>query len=156
MLEQPGRNQANCLTGLYFFMATGKLTAKQQKFVDAYNGNATEAALAAGYSQKTAQAIGAENLRKPLIARAIRDRGEKEAAPLIASRQDRQRFWSDMMNNPKADPRNRLKASELLGKANADFTENINLRVSLEDKLRKCSDEELNDRLTALEEEARS
>lgn len=53
-----------------------KLTLKQKRFVDAYieTGNATEAARRAGYSEKTAYATGAENLRKPQIQKAIQER----------------------------------------------------------------------------------
>jgi phage terminase small subunit len=50
------------------------LTAKQARFVEEYlknRGNATQAAIDAGYSKKTARAIGAENLTKPDIAAAI-------------------------------------------------------------------------------------
>lgn len=45
------------------------LTAKQKKFCDEYvtDLNATQAAIRAGYSKKTAYAIGWENLRKPEI-----------------------------------------------------------------------------------------
>lgn len=41
-----------------------KLTIKQQRFADEYiiSGNATEAAIKAGYSKKTAAVIGNENL----------------------------------------------------------------------------------------------
>ncbi len=51
------------------------LTPKQRLFVTAYlaNGfNATKAAKEAGYSEKTAYSIGAENLTKPVIAAAIK------------------------------------------------------------------------------------
>lgn len=50
-----------------------KLTPKQQRFVSEYLrlGNATKAAIAAGYSEKTANRIATENLSKPVIARAI-------------------------------------------------------------------------------------
>lgn len=50
------------------------LTAKQQKFVSEYivSFNATQAAINAGYSEKTAYSIGHENLSKPEIANAIR------------------------------------------------------------------------------------
>lgn len=50
-----------------------KLTEKQKRFVDYYieTGNQTEAAIRAGYSKKTAYAIGAENLNKPQIRAAI-------------------------------------------------------------------------------------
>lgn len=49
------------------------LTGKQQRFVDEYliDLNATQAAIRAGYSEKTAYSIGEENLRKPEIAQAI-------------------------------------------------------------------------------------
>ena len=49
------------------------LTAKQRRFVDEYliDLNATQAAIRAGYSAKTANAIGPENLVKPCIAQAI-------------------------------------------------------------------------------------
>lgn len=52
-----------------------RLTRKQFAFVAAYlgpcKGNATRAALEAGYSPKTAAFIGAENLNKPKIQAAI-------------------------------------------------------------------------------------
>ncbi|MFK0377834.1 terminase small subunit [Pandoraea sp. NPDC090278] len=53
-----------------------KLTKKQQRFVDEYliDLNATQAAIRAGYSEKTAYAIGAENLSKPQISEAVAER----------------------------------------------------------------------------------
>ena len=50
-----------------------KLTDKQRAFVAEYlvDLNATQAAIRAGYSAKTAGAIGDENLRKPAIAKAV-------------------------------------------------------------------------------------
>ena len=57
------------------------LTGKQQAFVDEYlkTRNATKAALAAGYSPKTAYSIGSENLKKPEISEAIRLRTTESA-----------------------------------------------------------------------------
>ena len=51
------------------------LTPKQQRFVEEYliDLNATQAAIRAGYSEKTAHSIGAENLIKPEIQKAIAD-----------------------------------------------------------------------------------
>lgn len=51
----------------------GKLTPKQERFVAEYliDPNATQSALKAGYSKKTAYSIGQENLKKPEIASAI-------------------------------------------------------------------------------------
>ena len=51
-----------------------KLTVKQQSFINAYlvnGGNASAAARAAGYSKKTAKSVGAENLTKPDIKKAL-------------------------------------------------------------------------------------
>lgn len=50
-----------------------QLTAKEERFVQEYLAdlNATQAAIRAGYSQKTARQIGAENLSKPVIQAAI-------------------------------------------------------------------------------------
>ncbi len=50
-----------------------KLTPKQERFVAEYliDLNATQAAIRAGYSEKTAQVIGSENLSKPMIAAAV-------------------------------------------------------------------------------------
>lgn len=49
------------------------LTDRQQRFVAEYliDLNATQAAIRAGYSEKTARSVGSENLTKPDIAEAI-------------------------------------------------------------------------------------
>ena len=58
-----------------------KLTPKQQRFIDEYliDLNATQAAIRAGYSEKTAHSIGEENLKKPGIAQAVNSALEKRA-----------------------------------------------------------------------------
>lgn len=103
------------------------LTPKQQRFVDAYTGNGVAAARAAGYAgnAEVLAAVAHENLRKPQIARAIEESQRKAAAPLIADRQERQAFWSDIMRNREANLLGRLKASELLGKSEVDFTDKV-------------------------------
>lgn len=54
------------------------LNDKQQRFVEEYliDLNATQAAIRAGYSAKTARQIGDENLSKPDIAEEVRKRIE--------------------------------------------------------------------------------
>jgi phage terminase small subunit len=99
------------------------LNARQRAFVEAYCGNATEAALQAGYSPKTAAFIGAENLKKPKIAAALKEREDKRLASLIATREERQRFWTSMMRDEDRKEADRLKASELLAKSEGDFLE---------------------------------
>ncbi len=54
------------------------MTPKQARFVEEYliDPNATQAAIKAGYSKKTARFVGCENLTKPYIAAAI-DKAQK-------------------------------------------------------------------------------
>ena len=63
----------------------GGLLPKQAAFVAEYliSGNATQAAIHAGYSPKTAHVIGQENLKKPAIASLL---AQKQS--VIAARQD--------------------------------------------------------------------
>lgn len=63
-------------------MARAALTPKQEAFVREYlvDLNATQAALRAGYSPKTAPFIGAENLKKPQIASAIAEAQSQRAS----------------------------------------------------------------------------
>lgn len=52
------------------------LTAKQRRFVEEYcvDFNATQAAIRAGYAERSAKEIGSENLTKPNISDAIKAR----------------------------------------------------------------------------------
>lgn len=52
-----------------------RLTEKQRRFAEKYLelGNATQAAIEAGYSERTAAEIGSENLRKPQILAYYRE-----------------------------------------------------------------------------------
>jgi phage terminase small subunit len=103
----------------------GGLTERQRRFVREYAkcGNATAAARAAGYKCPDPQ--GRENLRKPTIAAALAELMAGREASDIATIEERQRFWSAVLRGEEtqADMRDRLKASELLGKAQGDFTE---------------------------------
>lgn len=67
-----------------------KLTEKQKRFADYFieTGNQTEAAIKAGYSERTARAIGSENLTKPNIRKYIDDRLEQLASERIADQRE--------------------------------------------------------------------
>lgn len=58
-----------------------KLTAKQEMFCKEYliDLNATQAAIRAGYSEKTAQQVGSENLLKPVISEKIKSAMDKRS-----------------------------------------------------------------------------
>ncbi|MBZ1502622.1 terminase small subunit [Leuconostoc mesenteroides] len=64
-----------------------KLTPKQKKFADEYikTGNATQSAIEAGYSKKTAAVIATENLIKPNIKAYIDERMTEIASERVMS-----------------------------------------------------------------------
>ena len=81
-------------------VVVAKLNAKRQAFVDAWEGNATAAALAAGYSPKTAYSQGQRLLKIAEVQEAIKAREAQRLAPTIASR--RERVEMDMTLSPAA------------------------------------------------------
>jgi phage terminase small subunit len=88
------------------------LTPKQQRFVEEYlvDLNATQAAIRAGYSKKTARAIGAENLTKPDIAAAVaagRAKASEKAELSVGWVLDRLRTVAErcMQSEPVVDKR---------------------------------------------------
>ena len=76
-----------------------KLTAKQRRFVDEYliDFNATQAAIRAGYSEKTAAVIATENLRKPNISEFISERMRQKESELIAGQDEVMKYLSAVM-----------------------------------------------------------
>ena len=105
-----------------------KLTGKEQRFVDYYDGDQTKAARLAGY--KNPDRRGYELLKRPKVAEAIRAREENERRPHIADRQRRQEFWTEVMEDKEQKMQDRLKASEYLAKSEADFVERRDLSSS--------------------------
>jgi len=98
-------------------------TVKQQRFIEAYNGNATEAAIKAGYSAKTAYAMGQRLLKNVETQKAIQSRESMVVRALIADREELQAFWTATMRDSSEAMPCRLKASELLGKSMGVFLE---------------------------------
>ena len=100
------------------------LTTKQKAFVAAYRGNAAEAARIAGYSPKWADRQAHTLMEKNgEIADAIREREKERTDSMIATREERQTFWTSVLRDPETELRDRLRASELLGKSEGDFLE---------------------------------
>jgi len=106
------------------------LTSKQSKFCELYaanGGNATQAAKEAGYKQ--ARSMASENLTKHDIKAYIQKLTQAETNERIATAADRQAFWTSIMRGSAGEGEgplrinDRLKASELLGKAQGDFIE---------------------------------
>lgn len=82
-----------------------KLTAKQQRFCDEYlvDLNATQAAIRAGYSEKTAAVIATENLRKPNIAEYIKIRMDEKEKGLIADQNEVLKYLTSVMRREKKE-----------------------------------------------------
>lgn len=103
------------------------LTPKQKAFADNYienGGNATAAAKAAGYSEKTARDIGSENLTKPRIREYIASRQQQIDSDRIASIRELQEIRTAIARGEEKDdfgfspsPEARLKAISDLEKA---------------------------------------
>ena len=105
------------------------LTSKQQRFIEAYTGNATEAARMAGYSAKTAYSPGQRLLKNSDVAAAIQRREAERQADIVATREERLMFYTQVMRNVEEDTKHRLKAAELLGKAEGDFLERVEVET---------------------------
>lgn len=76
-----------------------KMTEKQKRFCDEYliDLNATQAAIRAGYSEKTAAVIANENLRKPYIKEYIENRLAEKEKNLIADQDEVMRYLTSVM-----------------------------------------------------------
>lgn len=124
------------------------LTSKQRKFCDEYliSGNATDAAIKAGYSPKTAKQTGSENLAKPDLKAYIETELEKLHSAKIADAQEVLEYLTAVMRGQHTEQvlklvgdgiqtiadidvsaKERLKAAELIGKRYALFSDKIDL-----------------------------
>lgn len=125
-----------------------KLTPKQKAFADYYIqlGNATEAAIKAGYSKKTAKQMGTENLSKPYLQEYIDKRLKEIESDRIADAKEVMEYLTKGMRmeieeevvvtenigdymseakimKKKISAKDANKCAELLGKRYAMFTE---------------------------------
>lgn len=122
------------------------MTPKQKRFCDEYliDCNATQAAIRAGYSEKTAYSIGNENLSKPEIKAYIDERLAEIQSKSIASATEVMQYLTSVLRgesyssvlslcgngcqellDKQPDEKERLKAAELIGKRYGLFTDKI-------------------------------
>lgn len=94
------------------------LTPKQAAFVREYmiDLNATQAAIRAGYKEKTAYQTGAENLRKPQIQQAIQELHKVAEEKCTVTLEWILSQIAAIATDEEARTADRLKALELLGK----------------------------------------
>ena len=124
------------------------LTARQKKFCDEYliSGNATDAAIKAGYSPKTAKQTGSENLAKPDLRAYIDEQLEKLHSAKIADAEEVMKYLTSVMRGEHTEQvlklvgdgiqtvtdievsaKERIKAAELIGKRYALFSDKMDL-----------------------------
>lgn len=122
------------------------MTPKQKRFCDEYliDCNATQAAIRAGYSAKTAKQIATENLSKPDLRAYIDQRLEEMQSKKIASSEEVMQYLTSVMRGESRssvlslcgdgcqeviekapDEKEQLKAAELIGKRYGLFTDKI-------------------------------
>lgn len=136
-------------------MIVTNLTAKQKRFCDEYliSLNATQAAIKAGYSKKTAKVIGNENLSKPYLREYIDKRMEEKEKELIADQDEVLKYLTSVLRGDsqsaeivvegagdgyseariimkEPSEKDRLKAAELLGKRYSLFKDSMKLDVT--------------------------
>lgn len=124
------------------------MNAKQKRFCDEYliDCNATQAAIRAGYSPKTAKQIGQENLTKPDLKKYIDEQLERIHSEKTADAQEVLEYLTAVMRGEHTEQvlkligegiqtvtdidvsaRERLKAAELIGKRYGMFKDNVNV-----------------------------
>lgn len=95
------------------------MNQRQRAFCEAYllSGNATEAAIKAGYSPKSARSIGQRLLTFADIREYLAQRNAQIIAENTATLEEIYSFWTVTMRDQASKPADRLKTSELLSKA---------------------------------------
>ena len=122
------------------------LNDKQQRFADEYliDLNATQAAIRAGYSEKTASQQGARLLGNVKVSAYIEERMANQKEDTIASADEVMRYLTsvirgksrshvlardglgaDYIMEKPPDEKERLKAAELMGKRHQLFTDKV-------------------------------
>lgn len=110
---------------------TTELTAKMQRFVAEYlvDGNATRAAIAAGYSERTAARIGSELLTKPAIKVAITKALKAQEKRTLITADSNLRAIERLAQKAEGvgDWAPAIRARELIGKHYRSFIDKVEL-----------------------------
>lgn len=106
------------------------LTPKQRVFADKYIelGNATKAALAAGYSPRSANAIGQQNIAKPLIREYVDKFMQEQSNERVASAQEVLETYTKIL-------RGELTGKTLIGRGMGE-QEIVDIEPTVQEKLK--------------------
>jgi phage terminase, small subunit len=110
-----------------------KLNARQKAFCEYYVacGNATEAAIKAGYKEKNARFIGSENLTKANIKKYIEELQEKAKGNRIMTAIERREFLTSMIKDGAVKDTDRLKAVDILNKMDGEYTQKVEVNGNI-------------------------
>ena len=101
------------------------MTPKQKLFCEyycgEYFGNAYQAAIAAGYSPKTAKSAKQQIMEKHGVKKYLDELRHKETKKRIATVDDIKAFFTDIMNDTEQATKDRIRAAELLAKTAGAF-----------------------------------
>lgn len=142
-----------------------RLTVKQRKFIAAFveSANATQSAIEAGYSKRTARVIGQENLLKPAIKSAIDKRlKEIDSAKIMSSKEIMERLskiargeateevivtFKDGYDKTKktGDLSTQVRAMQELSKRYDAAGQNVNAETDWAEMVREAEKEEADD-----------
>ena len=128
---------------------TQKLTLKQQRFIDEYiiSGNATQAAINAGYSKRTAKQTGTENLAKPYLKAELDRRNAEIQSQKTADMTEVMEYLTSVMRGEQTESvatskgvyndipvtaKDRIKAAELIGKRHGAWTDKKEINGNLD------------------------
>ena len=109
------------------------MNQRRRAFCEAYlvSGNATNAAVKAGYSTRTARSIGQRLLTYVDIQEYLELRNQEISDANTAKMEEVRQFWTAIMRDQSMKPVDRLKSSELLAKAYGAFSEHISGEISV-------------------------
>lgn len=109
------------------------MTYKQELFIQEYikTGNATSSAIKAGYSKKTARAIGQENLTKPALKKRIEELSQKVANNNIMTAKERQEYLTKLINAADVKVSDKLKALDILNKMTGEYIQKVEVNGEL-------------------------
>lgn len=122
-----------------------ELTNKQKMIVKFWDGSPKSTANAAHCSD----IYVSKCLKMPKVVKAIQARdgcAVTAAGRAVLTREQRQNFWSSVIGDEAQNMADRLRASELLGRSNADFTDK-SLVGSLDKELETMSGDEIKARI---------
>ena len=140
-----------CVVKKWRWWKIAKLTLKQQRFADEYiiSGNATDAAIKAGYSSKYANTNASKLLQNTTIKSYIDERLAQLASEKIATQEEVLSYLTSVMRGEMQEQtlisigelgqtitdidvgaKDRIKAAELLGKRHRLWTDKVEADIS--------------------------